>query len=257
MAIAASKVKSVCTPAEAALVRASRKPELHQLSAARLKQHAARARKLAAKWQGLAREQARSQSRQSGFGASDPNTSLKGVIFRDALASFEAQLAIVVQVPAAKAVKRPTKKDRTAEHRARRAAIRKGMTAAEDLTNAPVPAAKPQPVARKNATPPAGRAPLKATAKPAAKAPPKRPAKGSLAATSPVQLPPAFPAAKLPKIAPAKARAKRSPSTTKAKQREATAAAMQSRLERSGKTTRRLGHLKARTQRTQGRRDSQ
>jgi hypothetical protein len=255
MTIPAAKVKSLCTDSEVALVRASRKPELEKLPPARVKQLADRARKLATKWQQLEREQSRNRSRKAGFGESDANTRLKAEIFRDAQSGFEAQLARLEKSPApVKGAARTTKKDRSAEHRATRAAIRKGMTAAEDLMN--LASAKPK----------AGKAKVAAKTKPATEpAKPKAAAKAS-AAKAPAPASPAkksrpsvaapIPGSELPSIPPASIHAKRAPSTTKAKQREATAAALQSRLVRSGKTTRARGFLISKTKRAQGRRDS-
>jgi hypothetical protein len=93
MAIPASKIRSLCTGSEVALVRASRKPELEQLSHAAVKRLALRARKLFDKWQDLSRSQSRARARQVGAGSVDENTVLKAQIFRDALTSFETKLA--------------------------------------------------------------------------------------------------------------------------------------------------------------------
>jgi hypothetical protein len=257
MTIPASKVKTLCTDSEAALVRASRRPELEKLPPARVKQLADRARKLATKWHGLERDQARTRGRQVGLGESDPNTRLKAEIFRDALNSFEAQLAKLDKssAPPANAAGRKSKKDRSAEHRATRAAIRKGMTAAEDLMN--LSTAKPKAASKqKTDAKPSVLPKPSLPAKPVGNAPAKSKSAGSLAAKPPAPAAPSFAAGKLPKIAPASVHAKRAPSTTKSKQRDAVAAAMQSRVVRSGKTTRGLGHLKSSTKRAQGRRDS-
>lgn len=224
MSIPASKVKAVCNSMEIALVRASRKPELEKLDATKIKQFASRARKELTKWQGLSRKQSRDRSRKVGHGESSANTALKLEIFQEALAAFEARLAQLESAgktpqPAA----RSTKKARSQEHRATRAAIRKGMTAVEDLLNV-APAAQPV----------ASAAPAPAAPKPVAAK--KRPAK---------------PAA--PKAAPPK---RKVASVGKSKQPAIAAAAKQSRVVRSGKTTRGLGHLKASTKRAQARRDS-
>jgi hypothetical protein len=140
MIVAASRVKSLCTGSEVALVRASRKGQLEQLSPTQLKRHAARARKLFDKWNDLDRGQSRLRSRQVGFGDSDANTRLKAQIFRESLNSFEAQLAKLesLAIVSANHAKVKTKKARTSDDRATRAAIRKGMSAVEDLLNRPV-----------------------------------------------------------------------------------------------------------------------
>ncbi len=138
MIVPASKVKALCSASETALVRSSRKPQLEQLSATELKRLSARARKLFDKWQALGREQARARSRAGTPKSDASNTALKTQIFRDALTSFEARLAKLAKSAesTAKKSKPKTKKVRAAAHRATRAAVRKGMTAVEDLVNA-------------------------------------------------------------------------------------------------------------------------
>ncbi len=134
MTVSAAKVRSLCTTSETALVRASRKPELEQLSPAVLRRNAQLARKLFDKWQDLGRSQSRATGRKTGAGAVDPNTAVKAEIFRDALNSFETRLAKADESasPAAKKPKSKTKRMRSAEHRSTRAAVRKGLTAVED-----------------------------------------------------------------------------------------------------------------------------
>lgn len=138
MTISAAKVRLVCTSSEADLVRASRKPALAELSYAEVKRLAARARKLSVKWQDLGQGQARARSRQAGLGTVDSNTALKAEIFREALTSLEARLAkleAAADTATKKKAKPTTKRDRNVEHRATRSAVRKGMTAVEDLLN--------------------------------------------------------------------------------------------------------------------------
>ena len=77
MTIPASKVRSCCTSSETALVRASRKGELEQLSHAALKRLAVRAGTLSDKWRDLGRGQSRVRRRKVGFGEIDANTKLK------------------------------------------------------------------------------------------------------------------------------------------------------------------------------------
>ncbi|HQX53748.1 MAG TPA: hypothetical protein PLR25_27790 [Planctomycetaceae bacterium] len=76
MTIPSNKVKALCSDSETALVRASRKGELENLSPASLRQHSVRARKLADKWRDMERGQSRTRSRQSGDTAAE-NTKLK------------------------------------------------------------------------------------------------------------------------------------------------------------------------------------
>ena len=225
MTIPASKVKSLCTDSEVALVRASRKGELEQLSHAQVKRLAARARKECDKWRDLKRGQARIRSRQLGFGDAASNTKLKQQVFRDALTSFEARLAKLdaSESRASEKSAGKTKKDRSTEHRATRAAVRKGMTAVQDLVNSQV-----KEVEKPADTPPAKSAP-------AAKAVPtvRQPVKAALP----------------------KQRHKKPATVDQAKQRQAVTAAKHSRVARSGKTTRMLGHVKSRGKRVQARRD--
>ncbi len=238
MAIPASKVRSVCTSSETALVRASRKPVLEELSPAELKRNAARAKKLFDKWQDLSRTHARAKSETVGFGEADANTKLKAEIFGEALKNYEARLAKLDKSKSS-ATKgpgsKPRKQDRNADHRASRAAVRKGMSAVEDLLNTP---------ARKK----------KAAAKSAPAAEPAAPAESAAPAK----------AAKPKKSKPPVATSKIPPTQLKVKglaqspadQRRAMTAAKKSRVVRSGKTTRTLGHVVARGKRAQARRDS-
>ena len=133
MTIPVSKVRSLCTSAEVALVRASRKGELGHLSYAQVKRLAVRARALLEKWQDLGRHQSRARSLKVGFGDVGPKTRLKEQIFREALTRFEERLAkldVAAASPAHQA--RPkTKKVRNAGHRSARAAIRKDIGAAK------------------------------------------------------------------------------------------------------------------------------
>jgi len=257
MAVAASKVKAVCTDSEVALVRASRKPELEQLSAAELKRNAARARKLFDKWQGQERAQARQQVRQAGTPDTETNTSLKAQIFREALDSFEARRTKLGATgkPAAK-----NKKARVAEHRARRSAVRSGMAAALDLVNRERQPSKPAKAKGKaGAVKPAK--PAKAAAKPT-----KVAAAGKAVAAVKKPTPTAKPAKALSKPlakpgkskAPAFAVSQLAPMEVPnaAKQLRASTKAKQVRIAKSGKATRVVGHISARGRKAQARRDS-
>jgi hypothetical protein len=235
MIIPASKVRSLCTSSEIALVSASRKPELDQLSHAEVKRLAVRARKLFDKWQGLGRSQSRDRRRQSGSSDLDANTQLKAQIFREALENFEARLAnpATSVAPAVRTTRPKTKKSRSGGHRTARAAIRKGMTAVEDVLNTGN---------AENKSPAA--APVTKPKSPSSAVPKKR---------KPVV---AQPEASPPKkaVPPAKRRI-RPTGVGASKQRDATAAAKKSRLVRSGTTTRMLGHISSRGKRSQARRD--
>ena len=236
MTIPASKVRSLCTSSETAMVRASRKPAIDKLSHAELKQHSARARKLLDKWQGLGRGQSRHRRRQTGHSDLDANTQLKSQVLREALESFESRLAKPESLvtSAAKASRPKTKKVRSGGHRTTRAAVRKGMKAVEDLLN--VGKAKTKPPTKVAVTP--SKSPSKAASKV------RKPLKAPLELRSP------------PKALPPSKRSAKSAGTSPPKRGEAIAAAKQSRVLRSGKTTRMFGHIASRGKRTQARRDA-
>ena len=124
MTIPSSTVRSLCTSSEIALVRASRKGQIERLGHTELKRLAIRARKLYDKWHGLSRGQSRTRSRQIGVGDPDANTKVKAQIVRDALDSFQARLTAgeTTKRPAAKKPPPKSKRARSAEHRATRAA---------------------------------------------------------------------------------------------------------------------------------------
>ena len=260
MAIPASKVRAICTASEAELVRATRKSELDQLSHAEVEKLLGQARKLFRKWQDLGRDQARARSQKVGFGEKAENTTLKVELFGDTVQRLEAQLTKLDKAEAGAKAVSVTKKDRSAEHRATRAAVRKGMTAAGDLENKTKfkqrkllsSAAVKAPAVKPTKTKPG----KKAVVKPAAKSAPKKslPAKAApMAGLSAVDL---VEARSLLTVGPPpKLRSKVGPLNA-AKQRKAITAAKQSRVTRSGKTTRTLGHTQARGKRNQARRDA-
>ena len=130
MTVPAAKVATICTAPEIALVRASRKPELNQLTVSQLKKFVDRSRKLFDKWQDQGRTQARSKSQESGSGVVAERTQLKTQIFADALQSFTARLAKLEADPSAAAGKskpKAKKKASPATHRAERAEVRKKL----------------------------------------------------------------------------------------------------------------------------------
>lgn len=234
MTIPASKVKAICTESEIAIVRASRKGEIENLSPAEVQRLSGLAKKLADKWRGLGRSQSRAQSRKAGFGQTAANTALKAQIFRDALEAFQAKQAKLKHSTAMPAKQPPkkTKQHRTAEHRAVRAAVRKGMTAAEDLLDTSeqpkkvAPSAAKPAVAARRSTPVATPA-AKQVGKPKASLKPPKAAKRS--ASTPID---------------------------SLRQKSAIASAKKSRMARSGKTTRLVSHVTARGKRAQARRDA-
>jgi hypothetical protein len=135
MVISASKVSSLCTGPEIALVMASRPPELNQLTHSQLKRLIARARKMSDKWQDRARSKARAKSRKFGSGSAPPRLTLKSQVISDALKSFEARLARLAESPVAAAArpKPKSKRIRQAGHRATRANVRKSLAGHKSL----------------------------------------------------------------------------------------------------------------------------
>jgi hypothetical protein len=149
MVVPAAKVRALCTSSEASLVRLSRKAELARLHRAEVKKLAARARTLRDKWREAGRRQAvAGKSKQPAA----TNSQVKEEIIREAQERFEARLTELEKkdaVPKATRRETITKLRRNAEHRAKRAAVRKGMSAAEDLLNTAPRKAKPAATARK------------------------------------------------------------------------------------------------------------
>jgi hypothetical protein len=233
MAIPAAKLKEILTSDEAALVKASRGPSLAKLSAAELKKHATLARKHYDKWLALGREQSRAKGKKVGFGESAANTKLKTEAFGDALKAFESQLAQTGGVPAPK--KKPlTKKKRNAGHRATRMEVRDEIKEFKLELKEPARKAAKKKAAKKAA-------PKKVAKKPAeSAAPPTKKVKKAKKKTPPKTAPAGNPGLGF----------------DKGKARSAKTAAKQSRLDRSGVTSRVRGHVSARGKRAQGRRDS-
>ena len=77
MNVSASKVSTLCTSSELALVMASRPPELNRHTHAELKRLVLRARKLCDKASDQGRSKARAKSRRFGAGSVAPRTFLK------------------------------------------------------------------------------------------------------------------------------------------------------------------------------------
>ncbi len=232
MPVPAAKVKALCTASEAARCCASRKAELEKLDGAEVKKLAILARQLRDKWRDLNRRQSRARGPKNDPHAADTNSHVKEEIFRDAHARFEERITELQKagVSTNAEPRTNTKKHRGAEHRAACAAVRKGMTAAEDLLNA-----------EKRRAAPRRPAPSKPVAAPAPAAP-KEIAADQAAATKPA----AKPAKSCPLV---------SAVLSKGKQQHAVAAAKQARVAKSGKTTRLRAHVKSQGKRTQARRD--
>ena len=130
MAVPKSKVTELCTSTELALVMASRRPQLNQLTLAEVKRLAIRARKLSDKATDQGRAQARAKSAVVGAGIVPTRTQLKSQVFADALTIFEARQAKLEAASAgATASTAPAKSKavRAAGHRATRAKVRKSL----------------------------------------------------------------------------------------------------------------------------------
>jgi hypothetical protein len=236
MAIPAAKLKEILTADEAALVKASRGSGLAKLSTAELKKHATLARKQFDKWLALGRDQSRAKSKKVGVGDTAVNTKLKTEAFGEALQAFESQLAWA-DGSAAPKKKTPdaTKKKRNAGHRATRAEVRQGIKEIKLELKEPARLAAKKKAAKKVA-------PKKVAKKPAEAAPmaPTKKVKKATKKSAPKSQPVGNPGLGF----------------DKGKGHEAKTAAKQSRLDRSGVTTRFQGHVSSRGKRAQGRRDS-
>jgi hypothetical protein len=237
MAIPAAKLKEILTADEAALVKASRGPSLAKLSTAELKKHATLARKQYDNWLALGREQSRAKSKKVGVGETAVNTKLKTDAFGEALQAFESQLARAdgsaapkKKAPDANAYGSPKKK-RNAGHRATRVEVRQGLSEIKESLKEPARKAAKKKAVKKVAK--------KKVAEPAASADPKKVDKATKKSA------PKSPPVGNPGLG-----------FDKGKVREAKTAAKQSRLDRSGVTTRFQGHVSSRGKRAQGRRDS-
>lgn len=254
MTVPMSRVQTLCTPAELAVVQASRRPRLRQLTLAQAKSFTDRARKLHDKWRDQSRTQSRAQARKVGTADTETRTHDKVAIFQDALASLESRLAQLTAAGSggkAKSKAAPTKNTRAREHRASRADVRAQLAEKELVLNAakqskqpakskPKPAkkAKPAPATRKQerATPVASDA-VAATAVPAPTASP--------------------PTTRVRRAArPALSGIQKKLADSQINQQGAIVAAKQRRVAQSGLTSRVRGHVSARARRAQGKRDS-
>jgi hypothetical protein len=237
MAVSLAKFKQIATAAEIELVKASR--ALKELTTTEAKQMATRARKHYDKWLDLSRSQARERGKKVGFGEIKANTEMKLQAFAEALEKFEAHLLKLGSTPTTKKkVAAKTKQTRNAGHRATRAAVRGELSAVQESLKEPARKAAQKKAAKKKAA-----AKKKVANKTVVdetvtveSAPKKKVPKRGHPATPPT--------------------ANLGLALDKGKNRKASTAAKQSRLDRSGVTTRFQGHVSARGKRAQGRRDS-
>lgn len=247
MPVPAAKVKALCSSTEAELVRNSRPPQIKSLSLAEVKAAKARARKLADKWQGQGHKQARAKKGVKGVSGADANTQLKAEIFREALVSYEARQAELEAKGAKPASKKktPTKKARAASHRGARAAIRDELALVGEVLNRGAKMVKNTVL---NAAVSLSHRGADAKSKTGA------PASAAESATTEQVKKAAQPAKKVTKAVPPAKAGLAKPS--KVKQVKVSAKAKQTRLAKSGKTNRMMGHVSARGKRSQARRDS-
>ncbi len=252
MAVPLSEVKVICTGSELALVSASRKPKLERLTHAEARKSAQLARKLFDKWQDQSRNQSRTRSRRIGFGELDNRTQLKVRIFQEALQDFEArvsQLETAGSSVAGKSSAGTPKKVRSLKHRATRAAVRAQLAEKEASLNAKADASKKRRSKPKSAT---------TGAAPSTKAKATKPAPDAKASVQSAKESSAAVTTKKKSQRPKKsaAAAQQRPAIQSADRLIVAGAAKQSRIARSGLTTRQRGHVSASGRRAQGRRDA-
>lgn len=252
MTIPMSRVKTLCSEAEMAVVQASRRPRIGELTLPQAKSFAQRAKKLQDKWRDQSRSQSRAKARQVGVADTATNSHEKAQIFQEATASLDAkvnQLSAKGSDRASKAAKAPAKKDRALKHRATRATMRAKLAEKELVLNT-----------EKKGKQPAKLKPAAKSKSVAAKASQKL---SSTKGTTPAAVPNTSAPSKAKPATRARRAAKPAPSGIQKKladsqvhQQAATVAAKQRRVAQSGLTSRVRGHVTARGRRAQGRRDS-
>lgn len=251
MAISVAQAKSLCNATELALVKASTRTEIGQLSAAQLRQKIARARKLRDKWRDQAERQRRATQTAQRARQTDANarSAEKATLFAEVLGRFETQLTKLEAKGATggSAPKRLAPRARSATHRATRAVVR------DSLKEIKLGLRKPKKTSKPKAAPPA---PVAATEPPAnsettsRKLTPPKPTRSKKA--------PAIrdkQATGAGMTALASAAAVQGLRVTKSKQRRAATAAKHNRLIASG-IVRIQKNASSRNKRSQGKRDS-
>lgn len=256
MTIPMSRVQTLCSESERAVVQASRRPRIGQLTLAQAKSFTQRARKLFEKWRDQSRTQSRAQARKVGEADTETRTHDKVQIFEDALASLEARLAQLTATgkggktkPAAK----PAKKARAQAHRATRAEVRAKLAEKELVLNATKKSKQPAKIKPATKAKPA----LAAAKAKAQSAPPTAPAPVSEPAVPTSSRRKTSPAPRARRAAqPALSGIQKKLADSQLNQQAATLAAKQRRVAQSGLTSRVRGHVTARGRRAQGKRDS-
>ncbi len=253
MAQSMAKARSLCTKSEIELVAASSPKNLSKLSAARLRQKVAQARKLRDKWLDQAQQQRRAkQAAQQARGTSSAvRSEQKAELFAEVLDRFEKRLQKVDGAGGSASGTKPKRQNpprkvRAAEHRDKRAAVRKALQAEQEEIDRGRAASPEAPAATSDAQP--------ATEKPAAKKVAKKVAKKAVGRKKAVKKARKAVVARRKKASSVEAAAPK-PAAVKKKTRPARTAAKQARVVQSG-AVRVQKHVSARGRRNQARRDS-
>ena len=261
MSLSLEEIRGLCTKPELALIVASQSPALEKLSLAELKKHAANARKLTDKWQGLSRSQSLTESRKSGSPDLDSRSHAKQTLLKETLATFEARLKVMESVPTvAPTTSKPSATVRAKAARVVRQTTKKDLHRTKQSINAvaaPAPKAAAKTVAAtaakttKKAKPKS--APVKKTT--ATKAAATKAALVKTAAARAAKKGPAA-AAAASKPAPAKAASTKVKPSTAAQRTQLAGKAKANRVAISNRTSNIAGHVSGKGKRVQAKRDS-
>jgi|LakMenEpi03Aug12_release.lakeMendotaPanAssembly.Ray.scaffolds.fasta_scaffold26695_6 hypothetical protein len=239
-------LRGLLTSAERGVLEATTGSALAKATQQEVQKLIKQTRELSDKWRGLHESQSRSNKRTKDRGAANARSREKHELFRGAVARLEARLAefggTVAATVKGVAARATGKAARQATHRSARAGLRAEMTQT-------AAALAKKPAALKPALKPAALKPAKSAPTPVVPAA----AVGRKKSAGRTLVKPA-------KVASGKKLAAQGTGQLigfdVAKQRKARAAATVARLKFDGQTTRRGGHMQARGQRSQARRDS-
>jgi hypothetical protein len=239
-------LRGLLTSAERGVLEATTGSALAKATQQEVQKLIKQTRELSDKWRGLHESQSRSNKRTKDRGAANARSREKHELFRGAVARLEARLAefggTVAATVKGVAARATGKAARQATHRSARAGLRAEMTQT-------AAALAKKPAALKPALKPATLKPAKSAPTPVVPAA----AVGRKKSAGRTLVKPA-------KVASGKKLAAQGTGQLigfdVAKQRKARAAATVARLKFDGQTTRRGGHMQARGQRSQARRDS-
>jgi len=239
-------LRGLLTSAERGVLEATTGSALAKATQQEVQKLIKQTRELSDKWRGLHESQSRSNKRTKDRGAANARSREKHELFRGAVARLEARLAefggTVAATVKGVAARATGKAARQATHRSARAGLRAEMTQT-------AAALAKKPAALKPALKPATLKPAKSAPTPVVPAA----AVGRKKSAGRTLVKPA-------KVASGKKLAAQGTGQLigfdVAKQRKARAAATVARLKFDGQTTRRGGHMLARGQRSQARRDS-